>query len=56
MELETTMIDYSPLEAWFLTGSQHLYGPETLELVNRDSQAIVEGLNSAGDLPIRLVF
>ena len=50
------MIDYSPLEAWFITGSQHLYGPETLEQVDRDSQAIVEGLNAAGNLPIRIVF
>ena len=50
------MIDYSPLEAWFITGSQHLYGPETLEQVDRDSQAIVEGLNGGGSLPIRVVF
>jgi len=50
------MIDYSPLEAWFLTGSQHLYGPETLEQVNRDSRAIVEGLNRDGNLPVRIVF
>ncbi|MGW8267941.1 MAG: L-arabinose isomerase, partial [Longimicrobiales bacterium] len=50
------MIDFSPLEAWFLTGSQHLYGPETLEQVNRHSRAIVEGLNRTGNLPIRVVF
>jgi len=25
------VIDYAPLEAWFVTGSQHLYGPEALE-------------------------
>ena len=24
------MIDFGNLEAWFVTGSQHLYGPETL--------------------------
>jgi L-arabinose isomerase len=50
------MIDYAPLEAWFLTGSQHLYGPETLEQVARDSRAMVDGLNAPGRLPIRLVF
>jgi L-arabinose isomerase len=50
------MIDFDALEVWFVTGSQHLYGPETLEQVDRDSSAIVEGLNGAGDLPLRLVF
>lgn len=31
-------------EFWFVTGSQHLYGPETLEQVAKDSQAMVDGL------------
>ena len=50
------MINYGKLEAWFLTGSQHLYGPETLAQVDRDSKAIVDGLNATGKLPIKLVF
>jgi len=50
------MIDYKPLEVWFITGSQHLYGPETLEQVDRDSGAIVSGLNATGELPVRVVF
>src|SRR5512146_1803450 len=50
------MIDYGKLEAWFLTGSQHLYGPETLAQVDKDSKAIVDGLNASGKLPIKLVF
>ncbi len=50
------MIDHTQLEAWFLTGSQHLYGPETLRQVDADSRAIVDGLNAAGTLPVRLVF
>ena len=50
------MIDNTPLEAWFITGSQHLYGPETLEQVDRDSSAIVDGLNATGGLPFRIVF
>lgn len=33
---------------WFVTGSQHLYGPKTLEQVKVDSQKIVEGLNEQG--------
>ena len=48
-------IDFAPLEAWFVTGSQHLYGPETLAQVEADARQIVAGLNDAG-LPIRLVF
>jgi L-arabinose isomerase len=50
------MIDFSPLEVWFITGSQHLYGPETLEQVATDSRRIVEGLNSTAHLPIKVVF
>jgi L-arabinose isomerase len=50
------VIDYSPLEVWFVTGSQHLYGPETLAQVERDSRAIVDGLNASGRLPIRVAF
>lgn len=42
-------------EIWFLTGSQHLYGDETLEQVARNSQQIVEALNRYGKLPAKLV-
>ncbi len=50
------MIDFSVLEVWFATGSQHLYGPEVLQQVAADSQAIVTGLNQAGTLPVRVVY
>jgi L-arabinose isomerase len=50
------MIDFSRLEVWFITGSQHLYGPETLEQVATDSRRIVDGLNAGAGLPIKLVF
>jgi len=43
------------LQAWFVTGSQHLYGPETLEQVAADSQQIVKGLNKSGKLAVRIV-
>ena len=33
------MKDLKQFEVWFVTGSQHLYGPETLEQVAKDSQA-----------------
>ena len=50
------MIDYAPLEAWFFTGSQHLYGPEALEQVRANSEKVVAGLNGSGALPVRVVF
>jgi len=50
------MIDFAPLEVWFLTGSQHLYGLETLNQVADDAQKVVDGLNASGDLPVRMVY
>ncbi|MCX6845350.1 MAG: L-arabinose isomerase, partial [Verrucomicrobia bacterium] len=41
-------------EIWFLTGSQHLYGPETLKQVAVNSQAIAGGLGEK--LPLMVVF
>src|SRR5690606_27735636 len=43
-------------EIWFVTGSQHLYGPETLEEVASNSRHIVEGLNASRTMPLVLVF
>lgn len=43
-------------EFWFVTGSQHLYGPETLRQVAEDSAKIVDGLNASGKLPCKLVL
>ncbi|HET9648875.1 MAG TPA: L-arabinose isomerase [Microlunatus sp.] len=37
---------------WFLTGSQGLYGPETVAQVEQQSRAVVEQLNAAGTLPV----
>jgi L-arabinose isomerase len=45
-----------PLEVWFLTGSQSLYGDETLRQVADNSRQIVEGLNASQRLPFRMVF
>ncbi len=50
------MIDYTPLEAWFVTGSQHLYGPDALDRVRANAEAVVAGLNGSGALPVRVVF
>jgi L-arabinose isomerase len=50
------MIDIDKLEVWFVTGSQHLYGDATLRKVAEHSQAIVQGLLKAGQLPVKVVF
>ena len=42
-------------ELWLVTGSQHLYGPEPLRQVAADAEAIAEGLNAEGGLPLELV-
>ena len=39
---------------WFLTGSQGLYGPATLQQVERQSQEIVNQLNGSGQLPLHV--
>lgn len=50
------MIDLQQYEVWFLTGSQHLYGPETLEQVAVHSQEIAQVLNQAAVIPTKVVF
>ncbi|MEJ2759092.1 MAG: L-arabinose isomerase, partial [Anaerolineales bacterium] len=50
------MIDLSGYEVWFVTGSQHLYGPETLEQVAKDSKVIAEALSQAAEIPISVKF
>lgn len=41
---------------WFVTGSQHLYGPETLEKVAEHSMTIAESLDGDQAIPGRVVF
>ena len=43
-------------EIWFVTGSQHLYGPETLKQVAANSQAITAGLGGSAAIPLKVVF
>ena len=43
-------------EIWYITGSQHLYGEQTLNQVAANSQKIVEELNGSQRLPLKLVF
>jgi L-arabinose isomerase len=48
------MIELKEYEAWFVTGSQHLYGEETLKQVAANSCQITQALGKA--LPVRVVF
>lgn len=43
-------------EVWFLTGSQHLYGEETLRQVAENSQIIAKELDQAEDISIQIIF
>jgi len=50
------MINLKTFEVWFITGSQHLYGEETLNLVAEHSKAIAAGLDADSQIPVRVVF
>lgn len=50
------MINLNNLEAWFVTGSQQLYGQETLKRVAEDSQKIVRALSDSVKIPVKIVF
>ena len=50
------MFDLKNLEVWFVTGSQHLYGPETLKQVAANSRKIAEALEVCSAIPVRVVF
>ncbi|MEO7122456.1 MAG: L-arabinose isomerase [Lacisediminihabitans sp.] len=43
-------------EVWFLTGSQSLYGEETLLQVAEQSQEVMRGLQTASDIPVTVVW
>jgi len=43
-------------EVWFVTGSQHLYGPETLKQVAENSKTIAAALGKSAHIPVNIVF
>lgn len=50
------MLKLRPYEFWFVTGSQHLYGPKTIEQVAEHSTLIAEGLDKDATIPFKIVF
>src|SRR5580704_11772369 len=51
-----TMFSLKTLEVWFVTGSQHLYGPETLKQVAAHSREIAQAFDDASVIPVRVIF
>jgi L-arabinose isomerase len=47
---------YADREVWFLTGSQDLYGEDTLRQVAEQSQEIAARLDGADAVPVRVVW
>jgi L-arabinose isomerase len=45
-------MNLAPSEIWFVTGSQHLYGPETLREVASNARAVAHAINDSGKIPL----
>lgn len=50
------MIDFKEFEIWFITGSQHLYGEETLRKVDEHSQEIANHFDNSRAISVKVVF
>ncbi len=50
------MKDLKRFEVWFVTGSQNLYGAETLEQVEAHSREIARALSEAAAIPVSVIF
>ncbi len=48
--------DLRTRQVWFLTGSQGLYGEETLRQVESQSRRVAEQLGAADDVPVQVVW
>lgn len=50
------MLESKPYQFWFITGSQHLYGLETLNQIADHSRLMTEGFNKSSAIPYKVVF
>jgi L-arabinose isomerase len=50
------MENLKQFEVWFVTGSQHLYGPAALKQVDKDSEQIAKAINAEAAIPCKVVF
>ncbi len=47
---------FANYEIWWVTGAQMLYGEEPVRIVESHSKEMVEGVNGAGVLPVKVVY
>jgi L-arabinose isomerase len=52
---EKVMAHFGDLEAWFVTGSQHLYGPDVLKTVQQHAGTIAQALAASPEIPVKIV-
>jgi L-arabinose isomerase len=50
------MIELGKYEVWFVTGSQEMYGPKTLEKAAEHSREIATALGASKHIPVKVVF
>ncbi len=50
------MKSFEKYEVWFVTGSQHLYGEETLKTVAEHSKEIAKELSKSPKIPVKVEF
>jgi L-arabinose isomerase len=50
------MLNLKTFEVWFITGSQHLYGNDTLRQVDEHSKIIADSFNNSSKIPVKIVF
>src|SRR3954468_15024797 len=53
---EDQQVAFEGQEIWFLTGSQGLYGEDTLQQVAEQSQRVAAALDDSADVPVRVVW
>lgn len=49
------MKNLAPIELWYVTGSQHLYGEAAIKQVADNSRKIVDALNASGAISVKIV-
>jgi L-arabinose isomerase len=49
------MADLKQWQVWLVTGSQHLYGSETLRIVREHAEIIADSLNRNSQIPVKVI-
>lgn len=49
-------LDINKFEVWFITGSQHLYGPDTLKQVAEHAGQIARHIDKQKSIPVKIKF